>query len=262
MMYGIPCADLPAALVQQDAYRPADWRWQRAQHWSQRTDRCGWKQEDYWTREAAIALRPRPWWFRPSKAFAARLDRVEAAQQVHRVNSTQVVLQNAWILAELPIDEIAERLHQSVEAVRWYERLFFDVRNRLACEPAMVLSVLGHQPPTQRKRVAWALQWLAYFGGPVALEAAAPLLLPRLSGRSTDAVVAPPAMRDLVETLLADLQHPFTAEYWAAIRPLLRSPASGTSHRRDWGSTMGEQLADALAQNRKTPETTGQIKSA
>lgn len=262
MMFGVPVPELPAAMVRQDAYRPADWRWQRAVHWSMRTDRCGWKREDFWTREAAVALRERPRWFRPSKALAERLQRVKAAQQIHSTHHARIALQNAWILAEVAVDEIADRLGQSVEAVQWYERLFFDVRNRLECETAMVFSVLGHQPSAGRKRIAWAMQSLAYYGGPVALDAAAPLLLSKLRGHSADDVVVPATMRDLVDTLLDDLDIPFTAEHWMAVRPLLRSTAFPTAGSRDWNSAMSDQLADGLAQEAEKIHSEGRSRTA
>jgi hypothetical protein len=159
-------------------------------------------------------------------------------------------------------DDIADRLHASVDAVQWHERLFFDVRNRLDCEAAIVLSVLGRQPLAGRKRVAWALQWIGYFGGEVVLDAATPLLLPRLSGHSTEDIPADPALRDCIETLLADEHVDFTAEYWAAVRPLFLDSHTVSPDQQDWCADLCDKLVAGLAKSKQQPQRVGHTRFA
>ncbi len=258
MIVGIPCAELPARMVQQDAYRPVDWRWQRAQAWSTRTDRRGWKKEDFWTREAAIALRPRPWWFRPTAVLAARLQRIRTAQELGNGGSFQTVLRHAWILTGEPIDRIADILSEPVESLTVYERLFFDVQDRLEAEIAILMRVIGPQPPAGRFRAAWALQKLAFLGGAEVLQAALPLL--RCAWDGTEATVTPPEVRDCVATVLSDETVELTPEWLAAVQPLMhqRSP---DSPRTVWQAEMNQQLIDALAQTNSHPIRAGQIRA-
>ncbi len=255
MIVGIPCTELPARMVQQDAYRPVDWRWQRAQAWSGRTDCRGWKKEDFWTREAAIALRPRPWWFRPSAVLAARLQRIRTAQELRHGGGFQTVLRHAWILTGEPIDGIADILSEPAESLMVYEQLFFDVRDRLYAEIAILMRVIGPQPPAGRFRIAWALQKVAYLGGAEVLQAALPLL--RSAWDGTEATVTPPEVRDCVATLLGNETVELTPEWLAAVQPLMHQRPN-VSTRTAWQADISEQMMAALAQANSHPVRAGQ----
>lgn len=258
MIVGIPCTELPARMVQQDAYRPVDWRWQRAQAWSACTDRRGWKKEDFWTREAAIALRTRPWWFRPTAALAARLQRIRSAQELRHGGDFQNVLRHAWILTGEPIDGIADILSEPAESLTVYECLFFDVRDRLEAEIPILLQVIGPQPPAGRFRIAWALQKLAYLGGAEVLQAALPLL--RSAWNGTEDTVVPPEVRDCVATLLSNENMELTPEWLAAVQPLMHQQTRDST-RTVWQAEMSEQLMAALAQANSRSTRAGQIRA-
>ncbi len=259
MIVGIPCAELPARMVQQDAYRPVDWRWQRAQARSSRTDRRGWKTEDFWTREAAIALRPRPWWFRPSAALASRLQRVQSALELRNGGTFPTVLRHAWILTGEPIDGIADILSEPAESLMVYEQLFFDVRDRLYAEIAILMRVIGPQPPAGRFRIAWALQKVAYLGGAEVLQAALPLL--RSAWDGTEATPVRPEVRDCVATLLSDESIELTPEWLAAVQPLMHQQTRDST-RTVWQAEMSEQLMAALAQANSLSVRAGQNRTA
>jgi hypothetical protein len=242
------CTELPARMVQSDDFRPVDWRWQRAQHWSGRTDRQGWMQEDEWTREAAIALRPRPVWYRPPAAFALRLNRIQSARVLSERDVAATLLRQAWILADVSLDAVAEKLNEPVEAIEWYERLFFDVRGRLDSLFAMMRCAIGPQPPPGRSRAAWALRYLAYFGGPVVLEAAWPAISPLFHETTPSTAEIPPALQALIDLLQQDWNPPHaTLDLVQALQPVCGADSPTGPRGSGWPSAAHSQLAAALA---------------
>lgn len=234
----------PARMAQQFSWRPVDWRWQRALQWSQRTDRRGWKDEDEWTQEAAFALRSRPAWYRPTRAIAARLQRIEAAQQFSR-DRTRQVLRQSWLLAGLSITDVAERMQEPEETIDWYERLYFDVRDRLHLQSAISTLVIGSTPAIGTFRVAQLLRQIAYFGGPHALSAAIPVLSPLLEGKRLENKDSLP-YREQIERLLIDTESLNYTEWLNVLHPLRCAAAPTAPLGTGWRTACSERLRAAL----------------
>lgn len=87
-------------------------------------------------------------------------------------------LVEACILAGMPDEEVAAELSTLPETVTWYERIFFNVRDRLDCEIWIIKNLLGR--PEERRggqdgRISddqWAmlLKLFGYYGGPAVLK--------------------------------------------------------------------------------------------
>ncbi len=252
-------AHWPAQMVQQFSWRPVDWRWQRALQWSQRTDRRRWKDEDQWTQEAAFALRSRPAWYRPTRAIAARLHRIETAQQFS-CDRTRQVLRQSWLLAGLSIADVAERMQELEEAVDWYERLFFDVRDRLHLQSAISTLVIGPMPAPGRFRVAQLLRQIAYFAGPHALSAAIPVLSPLLEGKRLENKDSLPH-REQIERLLIDTESLNYTEWLNVLHPLRCAAAPTAPLGTGWRTACSERLSAAFTV--QTPQSAvGQVRFA
>ena len=252
-------ASWPARMVQQFGWRPVDWRWQRALRWSLRTDRRGWKHEDQWTQEAAFALRPRAAWYRPPRPIADRLKRIETVQEFS-CDRTRQVLRQAWLLAGLSIENVAERMKEPAEAVDWYERLFFDVRDRLHAEIAIASVVIGQPPPPGTVRVAWLLRQLAYFGGPAVLTAAIPVLMPIMEGKSIENKESI-SHYEQIQRLLIDTDSLNSTECLKVLQPLHSAPAPAPPLGTAWRNASHERLCRAFAA--QTPQNVaGQVRFA
>jgi hypothetical protein len=98
-------------------------------------------------------------------------------------------LLEAMIVAGMTDQEIAKRLGCLPETVDWYEKLFFNVRDRLHAEAWMAKVIRGprHIPRlntdgslTARGR-ATAIKLLAHWGGRLILDSAVRSLVPRLA---------------------------------------------------------------------------------
>lgn len=95
---------------------------------------------------------------------------------------------DARILAREPDDFIADEFDTIPEAIYWYEKLFFNVRDRLHSRSYIVKSVLGigqgavtdAEGSITTEQQAMAYKLFAYFGGPMVLD----VLLFGCEGRS------------------------------------------------------------------------------
>ncbi len=260
MLTGIPEPEWPAPMVQHFSFRAPDWRWKRAVQWAPRTDRRRWNEEDEWTQEAAFALRPRPAWFRPTRPIAVRLARIAAARELSRAPLWQQALRQAWLLTGTSIEEVAKQMQEALEAVDWYERLFYEVRDRLNSISAIAGAVIGPQPPSGRMRAAWLLRRLAYFGGPEALKVAIPVLLPTLQGKRIPNGESLPYVHQ-IQRMLLDSELPCTAEILEALRPLHSGPAESAPLGTGWRAASSDRLSAALEAH--TPQfSTGQVRTA
>ena len=160
-----------------DPFRTPDWRWQRAAwlHEQGRYARRGRDDEyvtaarDFLTRldragTDEVAL----------ESLACRCPGIYYARQLRlREDANDRWVVEARVLADQPAAEIADRQMTSAEVVLWYERLFFDVRPRLAHRDWVCNRVLGqsfHQGVKMRQ-FDLLLKLYALVGGPVVVDA-------------------------------------------------------------------------------------------
>lgn len=84
----------------------------------------------------------------------------------------------ARILAREPDDYIAGEVHTMPETIFWYEKIFFNVRDRIESRSYIVKTILGgfHQRTTNVEstlpynQTAMCYKLFAYFGGPLVLD--------------------------------------------------------------------------------------------
>jgi len=154
--------------------RPVTWRWQRAQLLYEfgKTPAARWDDE-----HVGIALRHlRARTDRPGVQAeplpAAVGDAIQQAFETWEPNGTPRWTLEAWLLTGKPMKFIAKKLSLPVETVTWYERLFFDTRDRLQTKSFITHAAIGreiHLPTPQDVGAIWRL--FAYHLGPFALEA-------------------------------------------------------------------------------------------
>lgn len=90
---------------------------------------------------------------------------------LHREDDTRYYLE-ARILARETDDQIAEGLGMLPGAIHYYERLFYNVRDRINCRDWILRQILGPAAlrSHQGKSEEIVCKLFAYFGGPIALS--------------------------------------------------------------------------------------------
>jgi hypothetical protein len=100
----------------------------------------------------------------------------------------------AWLLTGLSDEDIAAKTGQPASVIQMYEKLFFDVRDRLSYRSFVSLHVLNLYP-TPAADLASVLKFYAYNGGPVVLDYLVDLLIPGIDGLAGKCL--PPREADL-----------------------------------------------------------------
>lgn len=79
----------------------------------------------------------------------------------------------AWLIAGESANNIAKRLGADSKVIGWYERAFYDVRDRLEHQDYVIHILLGNKHHHGLNERDFDLFWkfIAYIGGPVVLEA-------------------------------------------------------------------------------------------
>lgn len=79
----------------------------------------------------------------------------------------------AWIISGESSANIARRYGASINVIGWYERVFYDVRDRLSHEDYVVHVLLGDKHHNGMNERDYGLFWkfMAFTGGPIALNA-------------------------------------------------------------------------------------------
>jgi hypothetical protein len=103
---------------------------------------------------------------------------VREAYGIFAGHRSQRAILEAWLLTSLSDEDIAIKTGVPLPVVRVYEKLFFDVRDRLDSRSFVSLEVLNLHP-TPGPDLANVLKAYAYRGGPVVLEYLIDLLLPK-----------------------------------------------------------------------------------
>lgn len=104
--------------------------------------------------------------------------------QAHRLHYSPDIehrqILEARLLTSETLEEIAGRYHTTPEAIDYFEKLFFHVRDRLD-NPLWISVMIKGGPSSGRENKngvmtdqerAYVYRWFAYFGGPLALDAA------------------------------------------------------------------------------------------
>ena len=165
--------DLSARHLWRDSpYRPTDWRWERA-----RLSREN-------PRAAAALPKDADEWYRKARDFQAAHAKVSDLydaiklgkkwpniSQAYDIYENQVKYQRweleARLLSRDSVETIGERLHLKEAVVAWYERLFFNVLDRLDNRGWIAHNVMGeilHAGATERDHeLLWKLY--GYIGG-------------------------------------------------------------------------------------------------
>ena len=74
------------------------------------------------------------------------------------------------LLARQSDDEIAQRVATTPEAIEWYEKMFFNVRDRFANTDGIAQKILGPARLRNLSNFELPLKLFAYFGGPQLLD--------------------------------------------------------------------------------------------
>lgn len=162
--------------LEHDPFRPVDWRFKRAQ-WLQEAGRYARRDRDddyVLLCKRFLAAKQRCKDDLDDEALARKMPGVWYAFKVYgRDDADDRATFEARILADQSPEEIARRQDTTTEVVRWYEKLFFDVRNKLASRDYVCNRVLG---PAAHRGVRESdygllLKLYALAGGPLAVDA-------------------------------------------------------------------------------------------
>ena len=173
-------------LVRFDPMRPLDWRWERAQSLVAAGSRFRRDRDDEDTGRAVRylrAVRRLHTADEPIGELKVKPDLLDnhRAYQLHAAASPQTTVVQARLLARQGPDEIGALVSLTPAAVKAYEAVFFNVRQRLEAKVYIAKLAVGW---TSAMAVAGCgvdvvSRSIAYYGGPFALEVAIPVLLPQ-----------------------------------------------------------------------------------
>ncbi len=169
----------PLTLRPQSAFRPVDWRWEKAKL----------TRED--ARIAALMRHEDDDWIRKARKFQVQYSEARSsydflllerrwpalleALQLHNCSSPQLTKYEvqARLLANEPLEAIQLRVSVSVDALMWYERVFFNVLDRLPNRGYIAHRVLGESLQAGLTERDYQLLWqmYGYMAGPVVLDA-------------------------------------------------------------------------------------------
>lgn len=166
-------------LQKHSPFRPPDWRWRRA-NWlvARGLYHCR-RRDDEDTGRAVRYLRSLA--SRPGTRGAAALRRyrdVHSARQIRECAGPRGLFVEARVLARQTPGEIARLTGISEDAVRSYEALFFDGRDRLDARDWVTVHLIGKRSAAGvAPAPEMVLKSFAYHGGPLVLEAVLPYLI-------------------------------------------------------------------------------------
>ena len=162
-------------------FRPLDWRWRRAQE----LVACGRNycvhRDDELTGRAMQYLRAaaRCTTDREKTNLRQRMPDVVSAWELYDDAGSIGGVVQASVLARQSPTAIARRVSRNTDDIVAYEQLFFDVRDRLNAKYFIHMQALGGSDAgkTRQQRDAAALKSMAYYGGPLVLDAVEAVLL-------------------------------------------------------------------------------------
>jgi len=155
--------------------RPVDWRWERAGLLLTLGLRGSRRRDDGPTCEArrfrAALGRCRD---EGGRRLAARMPAVAGASAISTGPPPLRWAVEAWLLAGEPPATIASKMGMAVEAVAWYEALFFNVSDRLGSRGYIAHAAIGQAAHpglgVEDPGTFWKL--IGYYGGPAVLDLA------------------------------------------------------------------------------------------
>lgn len=161
--------------------RSVDWRWQRAMRLTENHKRLTHRLDDNETLAAAKFIRAsgRCQTDKENARLATKMPSVAAAQAIHVSEPARRIEIQMRLLAGQSPAEIAERLGCATASIDMYEALFYNVRDRLEATFYILGCAIGWQaitPSHKAMEAEAAIKMIAYFGGPVILDAILPLV--------------------------------------------------------------------------------------
>jgi hypothetical protein len=161
-----------------DPFSPPHWRWVRAQELLKKRKRYSARTDDARTGEALRYLRARTQGSSP-QSLQRRFPAIHRAEELFGSDPTMHFRSRveARFLAGQTPEEIAVAERHPVDSIEAYADLFYDVRHRLRA-PDSILKLILRLPPEQYAvRNARMLMILGFYGGPIALDLGAPVIL-------------------------------------------------------------------------------------
>jgi len=162
--------------TEHDLYRPADWRYRRAD-WLRANGRYTRKNKD--DRYVALARRYLVQREKCQDVYAEErlANQMPGLYYAHKIY-LRTETDDRWtiearILADQPVNLIARKQHTTPEVIWWYEKLFFDVRDKLQSRDYIINRVLGpavHRGINERD-FDLLLKLYALLGGPLVVDA-------------------------------------------------------------------------------------------
>ena len=150
---------------------------------------------------------------RQMRKLLRRYGDLHIAHQLYRENHPTRWLIESRILAGLTDEQIAQADGLPAEAVGWFEKVFFHVRDRFAAEAwiagAAFPKLTRHELTLQDQDQL--LRWAGYFGGPLVLSVLAPYILNPgvdLSAISPEHRLLAPKVRRLLAVMTTQIQAP------------------------------------------------------
>jgi hypothetical protein len=162
------------AVERQNPQREIDWRWQRACRIVAERRNTSKKRDDPAIIAAVSFHRAldRCQTERDRESLRRRWPGLFEAHHLAQDDGPRLWEVQARLLANETDEVIAERSRISIEAVRWYERLFFQVRDRLRARDWIMVQAIGPRVLTGVDEHDLGPLWKAfgYFGGELVLE--------------------------------------------------------------------------------------------
>jgi hypothetical protein len=169
-----------AAIERLSPFRKPDWRWQRAKQIVEAREPLSVRTDDAWTRKAAKYLKKLAvYGGHQDIRLCRKMPDIAIAHQL----SQQVEIHwmtEARLLSQEPIADVAQHSGVDPAAIVAFEKLFFDVLDRLKCADYIAFACFGpkyirHELTRDDKDIL--LRMFGYFGGPIILDYVAPYIL-------------------------------------------------------------------------------------
>lgn len=188
----------PADLVPSSPFRRPDWRWQRAVLLRQEKRNARRRYDDEFVAAALRFQKAQAAWQGPYAhiQLAERWPHLYQAWNVERHGNARVRHElQARLLSQQPLEDVAARLSLTVDDVRWYRQIFFQVEDRLKATGYIVHVVFGENFIRMREGdYATLWKFFGYFMGPLVLDT----IVNRVNGATRPRDVSG------VQTLLSD----------------------------------------------------------
>lgn len=155
--------------------RPPDWRWQYAQWLGQHKKNARSDKDDRYVcvLKRYLAAHSKCKTDEEIELLAFKFPGLFWAEQIRNTKNrdTRWAIE-ARLLSEEPLEDIAQKIHTSVDTIKWYELVFFNVLPYLRCKDYIVLNVLGRSVHAGLYERDYDLLWklLGYTYGPVFLD--------------------------------------------------------------------------------------------